>query len=170
VKALTARLPPPLPGGDSEPLAFELPDETGASVSLERLAGHLVIVSSLPLANATASADTLSGLFRLRKHLRGLDKSVAFVLLCRGSDAAALSALLDQRKARKPLNLFLLDAGGEEFARLCRQAGSPAAEWLLLDRHARVRGVYGGDSAALEKLVLETGLLANWAGQDGPLR
>jgi len=166
VKSLTATLPPPLPGQDGPQLSCELPDETGAMVSLESLRGHLVLVSSLPLANATASGETLSGLFRLRKHLRGLDKAVAFVLLCRGDDATALSLLLDERKARKPLNLFLLDAGGDEFTRLCTAAGSPGAEWLLLDRHGRVRGACTADEASLQALVRDTGLLANWAGQD----
>jgi len=168
VKALSSRLPAPLPGEHGPVLDLELPDETGAPVSLHELRGHLVLVTALPLANAVASEETLSGLYRLRKHLRGLDKAVAFVMLCRGGGTAQLLPLLDERKARKPLNLFLLDEQGAEFTRLAALAGSPDAEWLLLDRHGRARGVYAGDDAALQNLVRDTGLLANWAGQDPP--
>jgi hypothetical protein len=168
VKALRSHLPPPLPGEHGDVLDLELPDETGATVALHDLRDHLVLITALPLANAAASEETLSGLYRLRKHLRGLDKAVAFVMLCRGGDSTALVPLLDERKARKPLNLFLLDQQGEEFARLASLAGSASAEWLLLDRHGRARGVYGADPASLDALVRDTGQLANWVGQDPP--
>ncbi|HZM01371.1 MAG TPA: hypothetical protein VFD43_14080 [Planctomycetota bacterium] len=166
IKALRSELPPPLPGIDRPGQDSALPDETGASRSLSELRGRLVIVTALTLANAVERDAAFDGLRRLRKRLRGLGTEVAFYTVCSGGDAAGLGALLDAKKARRPTELYLLDAGGEEFARLAKAAGAASASFLLFDRHGRVRGAYGDSQDELDRLVEQTGQLANWVGQD----
>jgi hypothetical protein len=168
IKSLQAELPAPLPGLDGPSLELELVDETGQSHRLSDLRGRLAIVTGLPLVNEVERDATFDGLRRLRKRLRGLDKTVVYVVLCQGRDPAPLIELLDERKARKPVNLFLMDPGGRQLERLREAAGSPAATFLLVDRHGRVRGVYGETQAELDRLVGQTGELANWAAQDPP--
>ncbi len=168
LKALHAELPPKLPGADRPAQECTLPDDTGAPRALSELRGHLVIVSPLPMANAVERDATFDGLRRLRKRLRGLGTEVAFYTLASGDDARALGALLDAKIARRPTELYVLDAGGEEFARLARVSGSASASFLLLDRHGRTRGAYGESQEALDRLVEQSGQLANWADEDRP--
>ena len=168
LKALHAELPPPLPGLDRPAQESTLPDDAGATRTLSELRGHLVIVSPLPMANAVERDATFDGLRRLRKRLRGLGTEVAFLTICSGGDAAALGALLDAKKARRPTELYLLDAAGEDFARLARGSGSASASFLLLDRHGRVRGAYGESQEELDRLVTEAGQIANWSEEDPP--
>ena len=168
IKALRAELPPPLPGADRPAQQSELPDDSGAPRSLAELRGHLVIVSPLPMANAVERDAAFDGLRRLRKRLRNLGREVAFYTVCSGGDAASLGALLDAKKARRPTELYLLDAGGEEFERLARNSGAASASFVLLDRHGRARGVYGESQAELDRLVEQAGFLANWVEQDPP--
>jgi hypothetical protein len=168
VKALTSHLPPRLPGEDRAPEDCELPDEAGASVSLASLRGSLVVVTPLSLANADERQTAIRNILGLRKHLRGLDQALIVVTLCRGGTAADLSPLLDEHKARKPANVFLLDEDGAAFARLAAAAGAPSANALLLDRHGRIRGAYGDGDAEQKRLIAETGQIANWVGEDSP--
>ena len=168
IKALRAELPPPLPGADRPALEASLPDERGAPVALADLRGHLVIVSALTMANAVERDAAFDGLRRLRKRLRNLGTEVAFYTVCAGGDAAALGALLDAKKARRPTEPYVLDAGGEEFERLARLAGGASASFLLLDRHGRARGAYGESQGELDRLVEQAGFLANWVEQDPP--
>ena len=166
IKALRAEFPPPLPGMDRPGQDSTLPDDAGASRSLAELRGHIVVVTALTLANSVERDAAFDGLRRLRKRLRGLGTEVAFFTICSGGDAAALGALLDEKKARRPTELYLLDAGGEEFARLARAGGSASAAFLLFDRHGRVRGAYGDSQGELDRLVEQAGQLANWEAQD----
>jgi len=166
LKALRAELPPPLPGADRPAQECRLPDDAGATRALSELHGHLVIVSPLPMANAVERDATFDGLRRLRKRLRGLGTEVAFFTISSGGDAAALGALLDAKKARRPTELYLLDAGGEEFQRLAKISGSASASFLLLDRHGRFRGAYGESQEELDRLVTQAGQLANWMEED----
>jgi hypothetical protein len=166
LKSLEAELPEPLPGIDSIPLAFTLPDERGKPVSLSDLAGHLLVITELPLANRTQTDATFVGIRRLRKRLRGLGSMVVYVLLCHGGDAEQLSRLLDEKSARKPVNVFLLDQDRATSSWLRREVGSRTADFFLLDRHARVRGLYENTEEAIDRMVESAGQLANWAESD----
>lgn len=170
VKALRSQLPPPLPGMQREAQESALLDDTGALRSLSELRGHLVIVTALTMANSVEQTAAFDGLRRLRKRLRGLGTEVAFFTICNGGDAAALGALLDEKKARRPTELYVLDPSDAEFARLAKGAGAASASFLLLDRHGRPRGAYGESQDELDRLVEQTGQLANWVAQDPPLR
>jgi peroxiredoxin len=162
-------LPPIPPGVDSEPLAFELEDAEGTMVSLDELAGHLVVVGEIPLANAAAANRAVDELNALRKRLRGLGSAVVHVLLCHGGDRDDLEELLDVRRVRKPLNVFLVDEDRAIAAWLRREAGSESAEFFLLDRHGRLRDVFPGSRRGLDELVHTCGILANWPAADPEL-
>ena len=186
LKSLGAEYPDPLPGMDRVPSEFTLKDERGEEVSLSDLTGHLVVLSELPLANGTETETVMRGMRALRKRLRGLGSMVVFCTLAHGGDAARLSAVLDEWTARKPVNVFLLDPDRETLEQLRFEARSPSADFLLFDRHGRLRGVYGmgetltatseservridaSNRAEMDRLVHQAGQRANWAASDLP--
>jgi len=168
-KNMNATLPEPLPGMDGAALDFTLPGEDGVEVSLSDLVGHLLVITELPLASGTQTEATFAGIRRLRKRLRGLGSTVVFVVLCHGGDPAMLTQLLDEKVARKPVNVFLLDEGGARRSWLRREAGSQSADFFLLDRHARLRGLYENTEADIDTMVMHAGQLANWLDSDPAL-
>ena len=165
-KSLTARLPPRLPGEDGPSLSASLSDERGGPFELAALRGRVLIVTPLPLAEARARDVTWEELVRLRKRLRGLDQALQYAVLAQGGEAADLLAWLEQHRAPRPELHFGLDADAAVWRRLTGQADAPSAEFLLLDRHGRLRGAYGGEPADIERLVEQAGQLANWPGED----
>jgi hypothetical protein len=165
-KSLQADLPPRLPGEDGPSLDLALPDERGGTFTLAERRGRLLLLTALPLTEATARDSTWQRLVRLRRHLRGIDMVLDYAVLAQGGDATDLLPWLDSLNAPRPGLFFALDADGSQMRRLCGQAGAPSAEFLLLDRHGRLRGAYGGDEAQQERLVEHAGQLANWAAQD----
>jgi hypothetical protein len=166
-KSLTAELPPRLPGEDGPSLDLSLPDERGGTLSLSDLRGRLLLVSALPLAEARARDEAWLRLTRLRKRLRSLDPELDLVVLAQGGDASDLVPWLLSLHGPRPGLHFGLDTDGAQMRRLCGQAGAPSAEFVLLDRHGRVRGAYGGEPPELDRLAEQAGQLANWRGQDG---
>jgi len=165
-KSLTAELPPRLPGEDGPTLELSLPDELGGTLTLSALRGRLLLVSALPLAEARARDEAWQRLARLRKRLRSLDPELDLVVLAQGGDAGDLVPWLQALHGARPGLHFGLDAGGAQMRRLCGQAGAPSAEFVLLDRHGRLRGAYGGETAELDRLAEQAGHLANWRAQD----
>jgi hypothetical protein len=168
VKSLNKELPARLPGEDGTPLVLQLPDADGELFDLGSVRGKVVVLTSLPLASATARDETFDGIRKLRKRLRGLADAVHYVILCQGGDVASLLELLDEKKARKPTVHYVLDPDGREHLRLQEAAGAHGADFMLLDRHGRNRGVYADMARDLDRLVTHTGQLANWPGQDPP--
>jgi hypothetical protein len=168
VKSLNRELPDRLPGEDGTPLVMQLPDETGTPFDLASIRGKIVIATTLPLASATARDETFDGIRRLRKRLRGMADAVHYVVLCHGGDTAGLIELLDERHARKPVMHYVLDPDTREWERLHEAADAHGADFLLLDRHGRVRGTYADMATDIERLITDTGHLANWAAQDLP--
>jgi hypothetical protein len=166
LKSVGREFPPPLPGQDGPALVLSLRDESGELRQLEELRGRVVIVSALSLANVTEQEQTFVSLRVLQKRVRGLGSVLGWIVLCSGGSADELAALLDAKKARRPYHYFLLDADGAGMARLSAAAGSPSARLLLLDRHGRARGAYGDAEDEINRLVTQTGELANWPGQD----
>ena len=169
IKSLGAELPDPLPGMESAPVVFQARAENGGEVSLADLAGYLVLASSLSLEDGPGAERSLSELFRLRKRLRGLGSSVVFLVLVTGADAEELGALLDANGLRKPIEVFLLDDGGQALEVLRTAAAPTPAEYFLMDTRGRLRGAYGADPAALDRLVTDAGQLANWRASDPPI-
>jgi hypothetical protein len=184
IKSLGAELPPPLPGMDSDPVRFTLPDDKGRDVSLSDLRGHLVLVTEMPLANAPERDSALRSTRALRKRLRGLGSAVIYLSLAHGGRAEVLSDLIDEATARKPVNVFLLDEDHGTMDGLRALGHSSSADYFLLDRHGRIRGVYdlahapfsenpeaqkqrnAADQEELDRLVADAGQLANWAASD----
>ncbi len=169
IKSLNKEFPPPVPGADGPPVMFSLPDEFGRQVSLVDLRGNLAVISELPLADAKAREEAFLAMRELRKDLRGLSFAVNFVVLCHGGTAEDLSRFLDAKRARKPVNVYLLDEGRRELELIRQQAGSRAATFILLDTQSRIRGVYGGDQEGIDRLKTDTGHLANRRDMDPPL-
>lgn len=174
IKSLGAEFPEPLRGMRGEPIDFELPDEQGELVALHEMRGDLVLIAELPLANRTEAELTLERMRRLRKRMRGLGSGVIYLSLAHGGPVSDLTDLLDAGTERaKPVNAFLMDEDRAIMSWLRREAGSERADVFLLDRHGRVRGIYGRrpdevlmSDAEVDRLVQETGQLANWVGQD----
>lgn len=168
LKSLDKELPPMPPGEGRQPIDFTLPDETGRMVSLSDLGGHLKVITELPLAESRATQESFDGIRALRKRLRGLASTVVYVVLCHGGDRDTLSALLDERTARKPVNIFLMDEGRATAAWLRREAGSELAAFFLADRHGRIRRAYPGTQDGIDRLIYDAGLLANVPEADRP--
>jgi hypothetical protein len=104
----------------------------------------------------------------LRKRVRGLSPVVTFAVFVRVGDSEALSLYLDEKRARKPSNVFLLDEDGTGFGNMVERGGDPEARFFLLDRHGRMRGAYRVDTPGMDQLAEEAGQLANWIGSDPP--
>lgn len=166
IKSFTAPLPPRLPGEDGPSLSASLPDERGGTTDLSLLRNRVLVVTPLPLAEARARDLTWEELVKLRKRLRGLDKALEYVVLAQGGAADDLKAWLDEHRAPRPELHFAMDADGATWRRLASQADAPSAEFLLLDRHGRVRGAYGAEPAEIDRLVEHAGQLSNWIGED----
>ncbi len=166
VKSLGRGLPPPPPGYDSEPVAFTLPDERGEEVSLDLLRDYLIVVTDLPLSNAIARDAAFGGMHAVRKRLRGMGQSIVFLSMVHGGPVSDLIRMLDDKNAHRPQTIYLMDTDRTEIDALLRQARAPTARYLVIDRHGRLRGAFGEDEAAIDKLVYTVGVLGNWAGSD----
>lgn len=168
LRALSAELPDPVPGYDSPAVTGAFVDEFGRSVSIAGLRGHLVIVGELPMAEEQSRDSAFQNLRVLRKRVRGLSPVVTFAVLVQATDSEALSLYLDEKRARKPSNVFLLDGNGAGFEDMLARGGDPEARFFLLDRHGRMRGAYRVDTPGMDKLAVDAGILANWLGSDPP--
>jgi hypothetical protein len=166
IKSLSKELPPVPPGIERPSIAFVLPDEYGADVDATMLRGHILVVTELPLANEPERERVFDGIRTVRRRLRNMGQVVVYVVLCHGGSTTELSALLDRKTARKPVNVYLLDEGHEEMDLLRQQGGSRSATFLAVDRHGRIRGAFGDDEAGVDALVQLVGLLGNWPGAD----
>ncbi len=169
IKSLTSEMPDMLPGFDDAPLEFALVDDTGREIAAEDLRGHLLIITEMTLANADAMNATFDDLRGLRKRVRGLGHAALFVVFCHSGKPSDLTTLLDDRKARKPANVFMLDPDRAAFEDVRRQARSRSATFFITDTHGRVRGVYGAEEEDRDRMVGALGLLANWRASDPPL-
>lgn len=167
VRALSAELPEPVPGHEGPSLEADFLDEYDRRVSYADLGGHLVIVSQLPMGEDAARTRAFTNFIALRKRLRGLSPVVLFAQLADREEGPELTAFLDSRRgSRKPSTIFARDGGGQAFEALKALGKDPLANYFLLDRHARLRGVYRHDAEGIERLVVECGQLANWIGAD----
>lgn len=168
-RSLNATLPEPLPGSDSTPLSLQVIPTEGGELGLSKLSGHLLLLSDLPLANAVTTEASFAKLRGLHMKLRAMAPLLRYLVYCHGGSKEDLKALLDRKTARKPSHDFLLDPNREGWDEILRQAQSPSAHYLLIDRHGRLRGIYGGETTEISRLVREVGQLGNWVGQDPPL-
>lgn len=168
VESLDRELPEMLPGLDEPPVRFTA-THSGREITAEDLRGHLLVMTDMTLADAKTMNETFDDLRRLRKRMRGLGHAALFVVFCHGGDAADLDALLDARKARKPVNVFVLDEDRAAFESVRRQARSRSAAFLVTDSHGRIRGVYGTGEDERDRMLDALGQLANWPAADPPL-
>lgn len=169
IKALGAELPDPLPGMDSAPIEFSGRIADGSEVRLSDLRGYLVLATPLSLADEDEVSRGLSEFFSLRKRLRGLGSSVVYVLLVRDADLERLAGFLEGNPLRKPTQVFLLDEDGGTLEGLQATSAQPGSTHFLMDTQGRLRGAYGSDEAALDRLVTDAGQLANWRASDPAL-
>ncbi len=166
LRALSAELPDPVPGYEGTAVSGSFRDEFDRQVELTDLHGHLIIVAELPMVEEKARASSFEDLRVLRKRVRGLSPVVAFAVMVSGGDTRTLSQFLDEKRARKPSNVFLIDESGRGFQALRQQGGNPDADYLLLDRHGRIRGTYTAGETGMDQLATDAGQLANWIGSD----
>lgn len=169
VKSFGAELPEPLPGHDGEPLVLELRELDGRAVSIQDLAGYLLIVSELPMGDARSAEQAIQDWRELKGRLRGLGSAVVHVQIAPESSAEALSELIRVKRARKPNNVFLLDPSGAALRTLVEARGLPSGDLFLVDTHGRWRGSYPQAPAGIDQLVHDAGHLANWPGSDPAL-
>jgi hypothetical protein len=168
LKSLRATYPEPPPGHERTPESFVLTDSEGRELRRADLEGFLLVVQPLDLREAEEAQAAFERFRARKKRLRGLSSLVHHVLLVDGASPETLGTFLDERTARKPSNLFLLDPGGEVWAALAGEA-APGATHLVLDRRGRLRGGFddsAGGEADLNRLLT---LLANWEGCDPPV-
>jgi hypothetical protein len=166
--ALNKKFPDPVPGHESPAVAGSFVDEFGHAVTFAGLQGHLVIVAELPMAEEQSREGAFQDLRVLRKRVRGLQPVMTFAVLVRVEDTETLSLYLDEKRARRPSNVYLIDADGTGFGDMVERGGDPGARFFLLDRHGRMRGAYGADTASMDQLSVDAGQLANWLGSDPP--
>lgn len=175
LKSLGAEPFDPLPGMEGAPVVLAGQAENGEQVALADLTGYLVLTTSISLADGEATNLALSDLRKLRKRMRGLGSAVVYLVLVQDADLAEIGPLLDANGPRKPAEAFLLDAQGHALEAL-REASGPmrsaeegAPVYFLIDTRGRMRGAYGSGPVAFDRLVMNTGQLANWRAQDPPL-
>lgn len=166
LKSLSLDFPEPVPGADRRAEVFELEEEKGERVSCEDLRGHLKVVQVLDLGSPQSAEQGFAAFRERKKRLRGLGSLVAHLVLVENSDSGSLSSFLDEKTARKPSNLFLIDDGGQVMAELRESAGKPDAVAIVLDRHGRLRGAYGSAEAEGNRFAQDLASLANWVGSD----
>ncbi len=169
VKSLGGTYPDPPAGFDRSPETFPLVDIDGRKVQPKDLAGFLLVIQSISMADEQRlESDFIA--FRERKdHLRSMGQLVVHVLLVREGEPSALSAFVNDKKARKPNNLFLLDQDGSVFEGLVAPGGLPEARTILLDRHARLRGAFAASVEEDQRFSRAMTLLGNWEGCDPPV-
>jgi len=165
-KSIGAEWPEPLAGFERSPEVRQYVLADGRGVSLAELRNQLVIASVLDLSTPESSRRTFEAFRENRSRVRGLSSLVIQLVLVQGADLEGLELFLEEKTARRPNNLYVLDAEGDELLALRRMADSPTATTFLFDRHARLRGFYGGSEAELDRFARETGILANWIGSD----
>ncbi|MFT7485938.1 MAG: hypothetical protein ACI9F9_001790 [Candidatus Paceibacteria bacterium] len=169
IKSLGASFPEPPPGFDRAPEAFELIDAEGRQVSSQDLAGFLLVVQSLDLGDPVQAEKDILAFRVIKRQLRSMAPILIHIVMTKGADQKQLIAFLDEWTARKPGNLFLLDHGGTEFARLVENGHLDGTRTLLLDRHGRLRGAFKESEEAAARLARLMTLLGNWEGCDPPL-
>jgi len=165
-KSLGAEYPDPLPGFDRAPEQREFTLADGRSVRLVELENQLVVVSTLDLVTPLAASRSFEAFRERRSRLRGLGPLVVHLVLVRSAEPDELDRFLDEMTARRPNNLFVLDDKNRELTAFRESAESTDASLFLLDRHARLRGVYGDGPDELDRFSRESGMLANWVGSD----
>ena len=175
VKSLGAELPDPLPGMDGVPVVLQGQAENGEQVSLANLEGYLVLATSASLADGAATNRALTELRKIRKRMRGLGSSVVYLVLLLDAELAEMGPLLDSNGLRKPTEVFLLDPEGQALEALRAASGPVLGEgegapvYFLIDTRGRMRGAYGRATAALDRMILDTGQIANWRASDPPI-
>lgn len=166
LKSLSIELPPVLAGMDSAKMHAELLEETGRSLTLVDLEGHLIVVMGLSLADGEKADKDFKNFRKMRKRLGGLEPGVVYLILVDDASPAELTEFVEAKTARKPLNIFALDIDHEIFQRLQAAAPKPMAQYLLLDTHGRLRGLCEGEASPLDLFVGGVGQLALWRDSD----
>ncbi len=165
-KSLGAEYPDPPPGFERTPESREFALTDGRTVSLAELKNQLLVVCTLDLSSSETSDKSFEE-FRIRRsRLRGLASMVVYLVLVRGGESVELDRLIEEKTARRPNNLFVMDLEGEELLYFRQAADDPRSSVFLLDRHARLRGHYRSGSSEADRLARESGILANWVGAD----
>lgn len=169
LKSLSADFPDPPPGVEREAESFELQDLEGRTVSRAELSGFVLVVQPLRLQDAEQADRDFLAFRGLKRSLRHMGPILVHVLLCEGASPEQLRVFLDERTARKPRNLFLMDRAGAVFGQLRERAGAAEATCLILDRRGRLRGAFSSAEADGNRLTRTMTLLGNWEGCDPPL-
>jgi hypothetical protein len=168
-KSLLSGYPDPPLGHDSDPVELSFMGHDGRQVSIADLEGYLLVVSELPIGNEEQFEAAFENWRELKKRLKGLGFAVNYVQLVHGGSPEELIVLLEQKKAEKVSNIFMMDPERKGLAKLRKLGLAPASDFFLLDSHGRMRGVYPTTPAGLTQMVFSAGVLANWRGSDPAL-
>ncbi len=169
LKNLDATLPEPPPGADRAPEVIALSDIEGRHLQLTDLAGDLKVIFPLRAKDPKQLERDFLAFREAKSHMRSMGMITVYLLLVDGDDIKAVTQYLDSMKARKPRNIYLLDAGGAVFQELRQSAEAPEATGFLLDRHGRLRATYGLSEEQQQGFLRCMTLLGNWAGSDPEL-
>jgi cytochrome oxidase Cu insertion factor (SCO1/SenC/PrrC family) len=171
-RSLARTLPPAPPLlGDIQP--FELSDQYGNHMGSEQLRSQVWVAAILPPEGDPANAkavDTVRHIIHRTKNLGSM-----FHMVTLPSDAARTSvedrkALVEKHCSSSQLWSYL---GGTESevaqaeSRILASLGAgPGPHMLdgqlfLIDARGRIRGIYGSDAPSLDRLMQDTGYVAN---------
>jgi cytochrome oxidase Cu insertion factor (SCO1/SenC/PrrC family) len=173
-----ARSLPPAPPVLGEVQPFELTDQHGNHVGSEQLRGQLWVAAFLPPENAPENAaaateaaravETVRTLIHRTKNLGSVFHMVTLPTDPAHTSEADRKALVEKYCSSSQLWMYL---GGtplemeEAESRIFSSSlgtGTYAADRLVLvDTRGRIRGVYGTDAPSLDRLMQDTGYVAN---------
>ncbi len=172
-RSLARTLPPAPPVlGDVEP--FELTDQYGSQVGSEQLKGHLWLIAFLPPEGSSdghRAIETVRTVLHRAKNLGTLFHVVTLPIDPAQASEPNRKALVEKYCSSSQLWSYL---GGteEEVVGAARRMLSPlgyvrsgapgvAEPLVLVDTKGRIRGVYGYDAPSLDRLMQDTGYIAN---------
>ncbi len=168
-RSLARTLPPAPPRlGQVEP--FELDDQYGSKVGSEQLKGHVWMLTFLPPEGApghAAAVETTRQLIHRTKNLGALFHVVTLPTDPKAASREDRKAVIEKYCSSSQLWSYL---GGteEEVSRAesrilgAVSAGTPPPTTIaLVDARGSVRGVYESDPSSIDRLMQDTGYVAN---------
>jgi cytochrome oxidase Cu insertion factor (SCO1/SenC/PrrC family) len=163
-----ARTLPPAPPVLGSIRPFELTDQNGNRVGSEQLRDQLWVVAFLPPEGTpenTKAVDTVRHVIHRTKNLGSLFHMVTLPTDPAHTNVADRKALVEKYCSSSHLWMYLggsaeelEHAEGKLFASL---GAGPTDSLTLVDTRGRIRGVYGTDPSSLDRLMQDTGYVAN---------
>jgi hypothetical protein len=171
-----ARSLPPAPPVLGQVQSFVLHDQYGRSYGDEQLRGHVWVLTSLPPETASTYAQAVETVRNVIHRAKNLGATFHMVTL--GPDAGLGADAQTEAERRSVVEKYCSSAqlwsylgGSAEEVPRARHAmldslgvfadSSPPHDLTLVDGRGRIRGVYGTDKASIDRLMQDTGYIAN---------